>query len=347
VSEEDKMSASHPPGSRDERDPKKWFENMWVQLLGVTGAILLFVLVAGLILDWYINPGGDSKARRDLVQALALLTAGVAGGFGIYFTWRGQRITREAQEDNQRNTKQQLDITQQGQITDRFTRAIELLGATNDDHNGEKRSNIEQRMGAIYALEQIARESEIHHDTIEAIMAAYIRQNAPLMPEGQDSPEREKHGLGHVNLDIQATLDVIGRLAVGLDRWEKGRIVRLEKTDLRNALFLGGNFTNIWFQRADLRYAGIINPDCRRSKFRFANLKGAVIHEKTKLTETDFYEAELEDTMVAGVDLSETINLTQKQIDQAWGDKITKLPAGLERPTHWPDTWDDKQAAED
>jgi hypothetical protein len=314
-------------------------------LIGVALLVGL-VLIVGISLlitagvRWYLSPENQLSIveRRDLVQglasagqALAVALTGAVGLGGLFFTWRN---TNQARESTQRT----LELTEQGQITDRFTRAIELLGATNDGHNGEKPRNIEQRMGAIYALEQIAGESEIHHDPIEAIMAAYIRQNAPLVPEGQDSPDQEKLGLGHANLDIQATLDVIGRLAVGLERWEKERIVRLEDTDLRNAVFLGGNFTKVWFRGADLRYAGIINPDCRGSTFRFANLKGAVIHEKTKLAETDFYEAELEETSVAGVDLSETINLTQKQIDQALGDKITKLPAGLQRPTHWPDT---------
>ena len=50
-----------------------------------------------LLLDWYINPG-DPSEKKDLVQALALIMAGVAGAIGVYFTWRGQRQTQEEQE---------------------------------------------------------------------------------------------------------------------------------------------------------------------------------------------------------------------------------------------------------
>ena len=49
------------------------------------------------LLDWYINPG-DPSEKKDLVQALALIMAGVAGAIGVYFTWRGQRQTQEEQE---------------------------------------------------------------------------------------------------------------------------------------------------------------------------------------------------------------------------------------------------------
>jgi hypothetical protein len=65
---------------------------------------VLFVLVGGWILDWYIQPKSSGQ-KKDLVQALGLITAGVAGAVGIYFTWRGQRITQRDQERNQRNTQ--------------------------------------------------------------------------------------------------------------------------------------------------------------------------------------------------------------------------------------------------
>jgi hypothetical protein len=55
VSGEDKVMNSERSEQRDEHKPKKRLEKTWVQLVGVTGAIILFILVAGLILDWYIN----------------------------------------------------------------------------------------------------------------------------------------------------------------------------------------------------------------------------------------------------------------------------------------------------
>ncbi len=158
------MSVPKPPRERDEQQDEKWYEKTRYQMLLFAGGIALFGLVLVLILDWYIEPE-TSTQKKDLVQALGLITAGVAGAVGIYFTWRGQRLTRQdqeknqrntlaqlknaeeqlrlsrqAQEDNQRNTQEQLerarnelDINRQGQITERFTRAIDQLGATTDD----------------------------------------------------------------------------------------------------------------------------------------------------------------------------------------------------------------------
>jgi hypothetical protein len=55
------------------------------------GGIVLFVLVGGWILDWYIDPR-TSGQKKDLVQALGLLTAGVAGAVGIL---QGAKVTDE------------------------------------------------------------------------------------------------------------------------------------------------------------------------------------------------------------------------------------------------------------
>ena len=80
---------------------------------------MLFPVVVALLLvflDWYIAPTkpGDKK---DLVLAMAQILAGTALLSGLYFTWRTLQVNRE------------------GQITERFTRAIEHLGATHADNS--------------------------------------------------------------------------------------------------------------------------------------------------------------------------------------------------------------------
>src|SRR5829696_6216804 len=107
-----KMTDSKPPEQRDEQEPEKWYERMRYQILLFTGGIVLFVFVGGWILDWYIAPQSSAQ-KKDLVQALGLITAGVAGAVGIFFTWRGQRQAREAQEQNQIATQAQLENAQE------------------------------------------------------------------------------------------------------------------------------------------------------------------------------------------------------------------------------------------
>ena len=72
---------------------------------------------------------------------------------------------------------------EQGHITDRYTKAIEQLGKLDGD-----KPNIEIRLGAIYALERIARDSPRDHWTIMEVLTAYVRQNSPAAPEG--NPEK-------------------------------------------------------------------------------------------------------------------------------------------------------------
>ena len=113
----------------------------------------------------------------------------------------------------------------------------------------ETQANLEVRIGAIYALERIAQDSDRDHVQIMEIFCAYIRQNAPA-PAKDDWPELEmKDGedegpleadwgerlekfeqdqeTAKANLkpreDIQTALTVIGRRSAKQRRLEAGR----------------------------------------------------------------------------------------------------------------------------
>jgi hypothetical protein len=88
---------------------------------------------------------------------------GIAILYGVYQGW--QRINIAEKE---------LKVSQEGQITERFTRAIDQLGATDKSGN----SNLEIRLGGIYALERIANESEKDYWPIMEILTAYVRKNS-------------------------------------------------------------------------------------------------------------------------------------------------------------------------
>jgi hypothetical protein len=129
---------------------------------------------------------------------------------------RAQERDRERLEVDRQQTQQRLELdreraeqerrlTQEGQITDRFTRAIDQLGAT--DVEGHR--ILELRMGAIYALERISRESPKDYGPITEILTAYVREYAPLPPHGDWTPEGPKVPAA----DIQAILTVLGRRA--------------------------------------------------------------------------------------------------------------------------------------
>jgi hypothetical protein len=86
----------------------------------------------------------ELKARQTMAQILG----GAALLVGLYFT------------------SQTLHVSQEGQITDRFTKAIDQLG----------KDSLTVRLGGIYALERIARNSESDHWTVMEVLTAFVRE---------------------------------------------------------------------------------------------------------------------------------------------------------------------------
>jgi hypothetical protein len=278
-------------------------ERSWIFALAGGVAYLLLGVLLWWALDRYINPGpGDSTEKKDLVQALGLIMAGVAGAIGICFTWRGQRISREGLEDT-------LRITREGQITDRFTRAIDQLGKTDDDGN----KLFEIRLGGIYALERIARDSERDYWPIMEVLTAYVRQHAPWPPEegreneadsavekksvGDSSGESKTTAVSTPDRDIQAIMTVLRRTRFyGREEYEP---LDLSKTHLREA--------NLY--KANLYGADLHGANLSAANLSAANLSGA-----------DLSGAHLE-----GANLLETHSLLPDQLEEAVTDECTTL----------------------
>lgn len=89
----------------------------------------------------------------------------------------------------------------------------------------------------------------------------------------------------------------------------------------------------------DRKGADLIGKPLRGKDFRHANLRGAYLIgadlEAADLRWADLIGADLRAANVAAADLSESLFLTQAQVDSANGDAVTKLPSKLRRPTHW------------
>src|SRR5215218_9266720 len=213
--------------------------------VGVLGAVVVSVLF--LLLNLYDAPTKPSD-RKDLVLAVAQILGGTALLSGLYFTWRTLQVNRE------------------GQITDRFTRAIDQLGKVED---GQKLFEI--RVGGIYALERIARESEEDYWPIMEVLTAYVRQNASLPREaGQErahdatDEQRAMEGSGGKSEttepsapdpDIQAIMTILRRRKLYYRHEEPGALdlskTNLSGADLSGALLFGANLTGtnlIWEQ---------------------------------------------------------------------------------------------------
>jgi hypothetical protein len=196
-------------------------------------------------------------------------------------------------------------VAEQGHITDRYTKAIEQLGAL----NAKSEPNVEVRLGAIYALERIAFDSPRDHWPIMEVLTAYVRQNAPAPARDTTKQEQEKDTRDTTKeneepeianakkpaTEIQAILTVLGRRKRDSKRKDKGKYLNLSNSDLcgvdllgahlDEALFIGANLDRAsfdWahlggarFYQAHMDGASFVDAHLDRASFLWAHLNGA------------------------------------------------------------------------
>ncbi|MBI3301769.1 MAG: pentapeptide repeat-containing protein [Deltaproteobacteria bacterium] len=248
----------------------------------------------------------ENEARGTLVQILGgavLLT-------GLFFTWQTVRATWK-----------NLQISQEGQITERFTRAVDQLG-------NEK---LEVRLGGIYALERIARDSEKDHWPIMEVLTAYVRENAPwkeAQPPQPSKPPQTPSPESKPDTDIQAILTVLGRRTRTYKRGED-QSLDLRETDLRGAKLESAHLEGADFYKAHLEKAILVRVHLDDASLIGTHLEGAYL-QGARLKGVLIEGAHLESGGLKGV-----TGLTQKQINSAYGDEDTSLPDDLQKPEHW------------
>jgi hypothetical protein len=123
--------------------------------LGVAGAVLAVVLA---VAAWWAareqpdGPGAGDRAGQDpQVRQDRQVRQDAEAGRNAYVAARDVVIYNRG-----------------AQIADRYTRAIEQLGS----------STIDVTIAGIYALEQIALDSEKDHQTVIEVLSAYIREHS-------------------------------------------------------------------------------------------------------------------------------------------------------------------------
>lgn len=85
---------------------------------------------------------------------------------------------------------------------------------------------------------------------------------------------------------------------------------------------------------ADLIDARLTRTNLRGISLRGAYLLGADLRD-SDLHRTDLLGADLRGADVRGARMTDSLFLTQPQVDAARGDGATRLPAMLHRPPHW------------
>jgi hypothetical protein len=182
-------------------------------LMGALAAVVLILVVAWVLLvpvaNWLANNDVGQGKPSQLVTArdaargrLLTLGAGLIAAGALVFTARSFILSRE------------------GHVTDRYSKAVEQLGS----------DKLDVRIGGIYALERIARDSPRDHPMVMEVLTTFIREHLhePWPPPGDSAPQARARS---IRTDVQAALTVVGRRDARRDK----QAIDLTRADLSEA----------------------------------------------------------------------------------------------------------------
>jgi hypothetical protein len=245
--------------------------------------------------------GIDAKERAKVGIELIRLMATIIGGVAIFW--------------NIILSRRQLATSQEQNITDRFSKAVEQLGH-------EKAS---VRIGGIYALARIAHDSSKDHWMIMEVLTAFVRDRRGLGGAGfSTQPKR-------FDKDVQSAASVIGRRNTSQDpddavlymSYNDLRGVVFSETDYRYARFHGSDLREANFNRCKLQSTTFWKSNLGESRFRDADLSDADLVE-ADLRGADFQNCILQGADIQKANLEGVKGLTVEQVHSAnnWQEAI-------------------------
>ena len=250
-------------------------------LIGAAAVVLAAAIVWALFVpfpDWIARhdvgaakPALLQTARDAARGRLLTLAAGLFAAGALVFTALNFNLSRRT-----------FELTEQGQVTDRFTKAIEQLGS----------DKLDVRIGGIYALERIARDSAKDHPTVIEVLTAFIREHSREQWPHTGQPVQG----GSTRPDVQAAATVVGRRDAERDIRRIG--IDLHGVDLTRADLIGAHLTGAVLVTAHLEGANL-----EGAHLEGANLTGAVLTDAV-LTRADLTYAYLGDADLTRADLN-------------------------------------------
>jgi uncharacterized protein YjbI with pentapeptide repeats len=271
-------------------------------ILGIA-AVVLAVWVLPLVLTRHPSAGMSAAARlksqndvrTPVIAALALISAA---------TITAAYASRSAR------------LTLQGQLADRYTKAIDQLGAD---------KGVDVHIGGIYALERIAVDSARDHPTVMEVLTTYVREHSRerFPPAEADAEPPSSPSIRLIRPDVQAAVTVITRRNVRRDRQR----VDLSRADLTNANLTNANLAGANLAGADLSHAYLAGADLSfradlssHADLGHANLSHAFLSganlSHANLIQADLTHADLTSANLTNASLSDT-HLTRASLDGA------------------------------
>jgi hypothetical protein len=210
-----------------------------------------------------------------------------------------------------------LRATEEGQVTDRYTKAVGQLDQAGAEH-------LQARLGGIYALERLAIDSPRDQPTIVEILSAFIRTSRAT----RSATTSVVCPLQTLGPDIQAALTVLGRRDRSHDaetvvdfshtcfagaemKYQNLQHVHLEAAGFNGAILVGADLNGAKLfaadLTADLTFANLSDADLHGAKLSGAVLIDAVLRGTT-LSFADLRGADLRGADLRGADLRDAMH---------------------------------------
>ncbi|MEV0120854.1 pentapeptide repeat-containing protein [Streptomyces sp. NPDC050703] len=227
-------------------------------------------------------------------------------------------------------TWRQVHVSRESQLTERFTRAVDQIGS----------SDVNVRIGGIYALEHIAKNSHADRDPIQFLLGAFVRGRLTWLVGSADGPEHPTPSVDDrlpvMNVrapDVQAAMWVLERRI----RTPDDPALYLSRVDLRGISLRGARLGRTLFRHSNLARAALTGARLDRSDFTDADLRGALLDgaslkganlSRAHLQGAGLRRADVRGANLRGADLSGTV-LDEALLTGAHADATTVWPAGL------------------
>ena len=234
---------------------------------------------------------------------LLTLGAGLFAAGALIFTARNFVLSRRTVELSRRT----FELTEQGQVADRYTKAIEQLGS----------DKLDVRIGGVYALERVARDSARDHPTVMDVLTAFIREHSHEQWPPSDHPTSREQERS-TRPDVQAALTVVGR--------------RNTDHDIRPVDLIGADLTGADLNHADLTRPYLADANLTRAVLAFAHLRRGYL-TRANLTGADLLGADLVRANLLGANLTDAnlgdADLTNAALAAAYLTRAVLVGANL------------------
>ncbi|MEO1210518.1 MAG: pentapeptide repeat-containing protein [Cyanobacteria bacterium J06638_20] len=240
------------------------------------------------------NSVTDPKEKEELANAnrdMALRVLQTLGGLGFiataFLAWKNFQLTEDQQ------------------VSNRFGQAVKMLAE----------EELEVRLGGIYLLERIAKDSREDHPVVMEVLTAFIREKTTAPPTQAASftlvslllnnmpistPELEPVEPASCPQDIQSALTVIGRRETKYDV----RLLDLNNANLQEANLYSANLQRALLYSANLQEALLDRANLQETWLHRANLQEAWLH-RANLQKAGLYRVNLQKAILDSANLQE------------------------------------------